>query len=267
MGRPLPAVQKDMEWPDPFLREGEEMVVGKQMRFLLAENLQRDGRLREAADQFRQFIRDYPDDTCARVKLGMVLVETGEYQDAERVLRELLRIEPGKIQGHFLLSAALFHQAERSAKNPGEKGKMLQQFQEAADQARQALDRQPNHGFAHVYLGLALRNLGRWTRRVRPGGRGTVQPRIGGPALAPGRDAPATGPPRPGNQAARGRGSGGAGVRHKAVGGVEACTRDGLKPTTTQTKRRAVALVARCRGGICSPCRSLPPESPSICRC
>lgn len=90
----------------------------------------------------------------------MVLIDLGRPQDAEPVLRELLRIDPGKVQGHFWLGAALFQLAERHARNPAEKEQSQQQFREAADQARQALALQPHHGFAYVYLGLSLRHLG-----------------------------------------------------------------------------------------------------------
>jgi tetratricopeptide (TPR) repeat protein len=161
------SVRKDEEWPDPFLRESEDLVVGKTMRMLRAENLLRDGQRQEAAVQFRRIIDDYPDDTQSRVKLAMALMDLHRYQDAEDVLHELLQIDRRMVQGHFLLSAVLFQQAERHAKHPAESKEARLRFQEAAEQARQALALQPTHGFAFIYLGLALRHLGQLDEAVQ----------------------------------------------------------------------------------------------------
>lgn len=158
--RRMQDLRKDADWPDPFLREGEEMIVGKQMRMLRAENLLRDGQPAAAADQFRKIIEDYPDDTRARVKLAMVLTDGGRLPEAEHELRELLRLDPAKIQGHFLLSAVLFQEAERDARDSARRSQAQQRFREVVEQARQTIALQPNHGFAYVYLGLALRHLG-----------------------------------------------------------------------------------------------------------
>jgi tetratricopeptide (TPR) repeat protein len=153
-------VRKDVEWPDPFLREMEELVVGQQMRMIRAENRQRDGQLNEAAARFQELIADYPDDTRARQKLALVLIDLGKHDDAEQVLRELLRIDPKMAQGHFLLSTELFRRAEQYAANPAESGRAKAQFEAAAESARRALALQPYHGLAHVYLGLSLKHLG-----------------------------------------------------------------------------------------------------------
>ncbi len=153
-------LRKDAEWPDPFRLEGEELIIGKRMRMLQAENRLRDGNMPGAAAMFEQIIADYPDDTQARVKLALVLMDGGKLSDAERVLRDLLRIDSGKVQGHFLLSAVLFQQAERYAKDPAAQRTAQKRFHEAAEQAQQTIALQPNHGFAYVHLGLALRHLG-----------------------------------------------------------------------------------------------------------
>jgi tetratricopeptide (TPR) repeat protein len=155
------AFAKDAEWPDPFVQEFQGMVVGLQTRLLRAENAQRAGQLRESAGLLRELLHDYPDDTRAQVKLGMVLVELGDYPAAEETLRQTLRLDPGKVQAHVLLAAALFHQAERRAKGADGKDAARKQFDEAADQARAALRLQPNHAYAYLYLGLALRQLDR----------------------------------------------------------------------------------------------------------
>ncbi len=64
------AEPKDMDWPDPYLWENAQLAVGEQNRFLEGEQLQRAGRLAEAASQFRDLIKDYPDDAPAPRQTG-----------------------------------------------------------------------------------------------------------------------------------------------------------------------------------------------------
>jgi tetratricopeptide (TPR) repeat protein len=152
-------LRKDAEWPDPFLREGEQLIVSKRMRMLRAENLMREGQVEEAAERFWSLIADYPDDTQARTKLALLLSESGKPHDAERVLRELLRVKDDMVQGHFLLSVVLFQQAEKSQSK--------EQFRAAAAEARRTIALAPNHGFAYVYLGLSLRHLGELDKAIK----------------------------------------------------------------------------------------------------
>jgi tetratricopeptide (TPR) repeat protein len=149
------ALPKDAEWTDPLAAPMQELVVGRQARFIHAERAHRQGSLPQSAEQFRALLHDYPDDSKIMVKLGMVLVEMGDYPAAEQVLRQAIASDPNKVQAHFFLSAALFHQAERRGKDPAARAL----YADAASAARAALDLQPNHGLAFVYLGLSLRHL------------------------------------------------------------------------------------------------------------
>lgn len=120
-----------MDWPDPYLWENAQLAVGEQNRFLEGEQLQRAGRLAEAASQFRDLIKDYPDDAPAHVKLGMALDQLGDYAAAESVLREAVRLSPDESQGYYFLSVALFQQADSLGSPAGPRATQL--YQEAAD--------------------------------------------------------------------------------------------------------------------------------------
>jgi tetratricopeptide (TPR) repeat protein len=150
---------KDMDWSDPYLQENAQLAVGKHNRFIEGEQLQRAGRLAEAAAQFRDLIRDYPDDAPAHVKLGMTLDQLGDYAAAESVLRAAVRLSPDESQAYYFLSVALFHQAEGLGDPSAPHA--VQLYQEAADCARKATELKPDHAFAHLYLGLSLSALGR----------------------------------------------------------------------------------------------------------
>ncbi len=150
---------KDMDWPDPYLWENAQLAVGRHNRFIEGEQLQRAGRLPEAAAQFRDLIKDYPDDAPAHVKLGMALDQLGDYAAAESVLRSAVRLSPDESQAYYFLSVALFSQAEALGRPIGPRA--LQLYQEAGDCARKATELKPDHAFAHLYLGLSLKELGR----------------------------------------------------------------------------------------------------------
>jgi tetratricopeptide (TPR) repeat protein len=148
---------KDMDWPDPYLWENAQLAVGRRNRFVEGEQLQRAGRLAEAVAQFRNLIKDYPDDAPAHVKLGMALDQMGDYAAAESVLRAAVQLSPDESQAYYFLSVALFHQADGLRANP----RALQLYQDAADRARKATELKPDHAFAYLYLGLSLKALGR----------------------------------------------------------------------------------------------------------
>ena len=153
------AEPKDSDWPDPYLWENAQLAVGRHNRFVEGEQLQRAGRHPEAAAQFRNLIKDYPDDAPAHVKLGMALDQLGDYSGAESVLRDAVRLSPSESQAYYFLSVALFSQAEGLNLAGGSQAMRL--YQEAADCARKATELKPDHAFAYLYLGLSLKRLGR----------------------------------------------------------------------------------------------------------
>ena len=148
---------KDLEWPDPYFKDYDRRAVGRAARFEQAEDLQAAGRLEDAADVCRALIRDYPDEAPAHVELGMALDQMGDYVGAEKEYRAALDAAPDNVQAYYFLSVALYHQA--AAPDPAADPAGL--YREAADCARKAVALKPDHAFAHLYLGLCLKELGR----------------------------------------------------------------------------------------------------------
>jgi tetratricopeptide (TPR) repeat protein len=147
----------DADWADPILEETVLFTVGRDSLFLQAEKLQQQGHTRQAVLLFQEVIRQYPDEAQAYVKLGMILAEGGDYRGAEDVLRAGLGVNPDLVQGHFFLAVSLFHQAEQlGPASPAGRDKLGA----AAAEAGRATELKPEHGFAHLYRGLALKQLG-----------------------------------------------------------------------------------------------------------
>ena len=74
---------------------------------------------------------------------------------AEQLVRDGIRASPDHVQCLFILTVALFHQAERAGFNRPESQTKLR---EAVDVAAHAVAIKPDHGFAHLYRGLALKS-------------------------------------------------------------------------------------------------------------
>ena len=146
----------DQEWADPFLESYLPLTVGREALFIQAEKLQH-GNPEQAVPLFRMVIQRYPDEARAYPKLGMLLAEMGEYRAAEDVLRAGLAVHADLVQTHFFLAVALFPQAERLGLGTPAGQEKLRQTVTAA---RRATELKPDHGFAHLYLGLALDRLG-----------------------------------------------------------------------------------------------------------
>jgi tetratricopeptide (TPR) repeat protein len=149
---------QDRSWDDPFLKDCMRQAVGRQALSGQAERMERSGRLPDAAALLRDLVETYPNDNHLAVKLGIVLVEMGEFAEGERVLRGAIARAP-EFQARYFLSVAVYHQAERQEEVLGQPA--AGRFEEAADFARKAIALQPDHAFAHLYLGLALQHLGR----------------------------------------------------------------------------------------------------------
>ena len=149
---------RDPEWPDPFVGEYVALIAGRQALFFRAEHLLRTGQTAAAAALLSRLHEDYPEDDRVPVKLGMALAQLGDYRRAERVLRSALSGGSDKVQARYFLAVALYHQAELL---PGGAAAARQGFAEAGAQAASAVSLKPDHAFAHLYRGLALRRLGR----------------------------------------------------------------------------------------------------------
>jgi tetratricopeptide (TPR) repeat protein len=148
----------DSDWPDPYMAELAYLAVGRNGLFMQAEKEAQMGNVRVAAQMYEEVIRRYPDEARAYAKFGMLLTEQGDYVQAEQLARNGIRASPDHVQCLFILAVALFHQAERKGFSLAESQARLR---EAVEVAAHAVAIKQDHGFAHLYRGLALKHLGR----------------------------------------------------------------------------------------------------------
>jgi len=158
------ALPPDQSWPDPFFEELVPFTVGQQSLFIQAEQQIQQGNGRQAILLLQQLIREFPGEGRAYVKLGMILAESGDYAAAEEVLRNGDRAVPGLVQIHYFLAVSLFHQSEKLGQS-SDKGK--EKLNDSVKEADRAIVLKEDHGFAHLYRGLALRSLGRPAEGLR----------------------------------------------------------------------------------------------------
>jgi tetratricopeptide (TPR) repeat protein len=94
--------------------------------------------LNQALDILTAAEHEHPSDARIRNFRGIVLVQLGQYSEAEREYRKALRIDPGLEDAH---------------KNLGYLDWTEHNLEDARVQLKQALDLAPDDNFAHYYLG------------------------------------------------------------------------------------------------------------------
>ena len=152
---------KDLEWPDPLVAEYLQRAVKKRERYRRVEQLEAAGRYRDAVAVLVPMTEQFPDDALPHLTLGKMLGQTGDYARAEVALRKAMRLDPDTVQPLYFTSLVLYLQGEALAKDKRTEERAQACFREAAELARNALRLQPDYGFAHMSLGLALKRQGR----------------------------------------------------------------------------------------------------------
>jgi tetratricopeptide (TPR) repeat protein len=148
----------DRAWPDPFVAEAYRLRVGQQEALQEANALARRGRPAEAAELLTRLSRDYPNEQTLQAT-GAVLIQVGDYAQAEQVLQGCLAIDPSHPQAHHLLAMAYFRHGE-ALRSRGEADGARELFRQAADHGLRATERKPDFASAYLYRGRALRHLG-----------------------------------------------------------------------------------------------------------
>lgn len=152
----------DLGWPDAFLAEYQARQVGWVPRLKEAEDLDSQGRLREALVIWEDLARAYPDEP-ALTKLGVAQAKLGQYDRAEQTFRSVLRMNPTNGTVHYYLGRALLGQADpltRGATGPPA-GRAKDLLEEAAAECRRGTELRPDYAPAYVVTGQVLRRLGR----------------------------------------------------------------------------------------------------------
>jgi tetratricopeptide (TPR) repeat protein len=135
----------DAAWPDPGLQDLAKVRTGLAARSMLADELMDRGRFDEAERVLRGILRDRPGSDRHRVLLGLALVNRKDYAAAEEAMREAVYDRAEAPRAHYLLGLARMNQ-NRPA--------------EAAESFRRAVALKPDYTAAHARLGDCLRRTG-----------------------------------------------------------------------------------------------------------
>jgi tetratricopeptide (TPR) repeat protein len=166
-GRRADRFPKDVAWVDPYVTEFLKLARARQSRFLRVEEMEALGRKKEVIPLLRAIAEENPDDRSF-VALGIRLAKAGNLEEAEGTLRTAIRLAPDKIQAHYFLALSLYYQGEQRWKQgPDQRAKAIALFRAAAARAAKATELKPDHGYAHIYRGLALKKLGRQAEAIR----------------------------------------------------------------------------------------------------
>jgi tetratricopeptide (TPR) repeat protein len=92
---------------EPYFHLGLGHFIRRYAWVELAKALESLGRLEEAADEYRAHLRVEPRAVEVLGRLALVAVELEEYEEAARVMKRYLKIQPGDASGHNLLGVAL----------------------------------------------------------------------------------------------------------------------------------------------------------------
>lgn len=153
-GKQAGQLPPDAQWPDPFVQECLEHVVGKAGRTQLATTLESQGDVEGALNVLRSVANDYPE-AQSFLTLGITTGRHGRYQESEASLRQALELEPRLLRAQYYLSLALFAQGD-ALQQQGQQAESRAKFAEAAHWAQQATELAPRYGEAHFQRGLSL---------------------------------------------------------------------------------------------------------------
>lgn len=122
----------------------KEAPEAHDVRHQFAVLLATTGQAQEAAKQFRQILKANPTHAATHVNLANALTEDGQYEDAITEYRRALALDPKLLWAHAHLGSAL---------------RMTGKAEEALVHFKQALDMDKKNAFAFNGLGLAYRDL------------------------------------------------------------------------------------------------------------
>lgn len=151
---------KDHNWPDKYIMDYKQASVGKQTRLQYVDRLEAQGKHAEAVKTLQAILADGPDYRVL-VGLGKLLGQAGDLDGAERALREAISLTTANAKANHFLSRILSARGEYFQGNGVDGAKAQQQFQAAVEAAERALLQKPDDAETLLFLGLALKALGR----------------------------------------------------------------------------------------------------------
>jgi tetratricopeptide (TPR) repeat protein len=166
-------------WPDPYVAETTQLLVGLEATYQSLNKLLEAGRLPETIEAARTVIREHPRAYTAWMILGKAYLQQNEVGAAEQAFRGALAARPGSVDAAFALGTACYQQkkiadAEAAFRtvtqlkptsalaffNLAECRRELGDPAGAIDAYRQALRCKPNLAEAHHHLGDLLAEQG-----------------------------------------------------------------------------------------------------------
>jgi predicted TPR repeat methyltransferase len=171
--------------PGDRVNGNSEISLSSSDRYREAMSLHQQGRLREAEQLYRAFLRVNASDFDCLHNLGLLQAQEGRFDDALGLLRAAVRQDPHSVDAYYNLSnvlAVLGHHDEAVASyrstlalqpdhaeahnNLGYALTMQGKTDEALAHYAQALALKPDYAEAHVNLGSILREQGRLDEAV-----------------------------------------------------------------------------------------------------
>jgi tetratricopeptide (TPR) repeat protein len=144
--RRVASLTADVPWPDPFWAEASAFRAGRKALLQDVSVLLDQDQFAQALDILAILTRDYPEDDEPWYLTGWTLNRAQRSAEAERPLREHLRLSPQSPKGHAQLAVSLLSQ---------------RRFVEAVEVLEAALKLKPTWRELHFNLGYARAQLGR----------------------------------------------------------------------------------------------------------
>jgi tetratricopeptide (TPR) repeat protein len=153
----------DQPWPNPFDADIRKYRPDPHQEGPLAPYFQlvAAGQHAEALAFLRRFVQETPNNEGACFTLGFALFSQGDYEEAERAMRQTLHINKRNVKAHLFLGGILLERGEKRLLEPDGKQHAQELFRQAIAAEDRALALQGDLVFAHIFRGRALAKLGR----------------------------------------------------------------------------------------------------------
>ena len=127
-----------------------DSIPANEARLYLADALQSENKLAQAAEVIRQLLAVDPDNYIAHNELGIILTRQGLIDESLREFRHSLAIQPDQATVHYEIGSILMMRTH--------------QYSQAVDEFIQVVRLDPTNAHAHNDLGVALSQLGEYEK-------------------------------------------------------------------------------------------------------
>lgn len=135
------SIQKDANWPDPYIDEASKYKLGLTAWLDSAGKLVRRGQYGSALPLLDKIIANYPETGQAYIYLAKIRLAERKFSEAESALQNALKYEPDSVEARVQLGVTLMWQ---------------KRFSESIVELEDAINRSPDLAEAHYNLGLSL---------------------------------------------------------------------------------------------------------------